>query len=58
MLCCVDEAPDVHQGALPLLGNLAKVNITLHSMDCPSDLVKETFVGFFSSYFISLCSLE
>jgi hypothetical protein len=56
--CFADEAPDVRQSALALLADLAKVNITLHLMDCPSDLVKETFPGFFSSYSISLCSLQ
>jgi hypothetical protein len=58
LLCCVNEVLDVHQGALALLGDLAKVNITLHSLDCPFDLVKETFARFFSNYVISLCSLE
>jgi transportin-1 len=58
LLCCADEAPDVRQSALALLGDLAKVNITLHLMDRPSDLVKETFPGFFLSYSISLCSLQ
>ncbi len=41
LLCCADETSNVHQSALALLGDLAKVNITLHLMDCPSDLVKQ-----------------
>jgi hypothetical protein len=51
ILCCVDEAPNVHQGALALLGDLAKVNVTLHQMDCPFDLVTKTFAIYFFKLF-------
>jgi hypothetical protein len=51
LLCCADEAPDIRQSALALLGDLAKVNIVFHfCVLCPSDLLWETCAVFSRRY--------
>jgi hypothetical protein len=51
LLCCADEAPDIRQSALALLGDLAKVNIVFHfCVFCPSDLLWETCAEFSRRY--------